>query len=141
MAYKDKEAGKAKYREAYQLKKESEQFRHKQKYLDNKEKYLLQKMEYEKTYKVGRAITTISRLYNINQDAASDLYLRSMTFCDACKEPWDPLKKRLAIDHDHDTGAIRGILCHGCNTSLGLLKESQDRLTKLSAYLSTVCGK
>lgn len=39
------------------------------------------------------------------------------------------------VDHDHHTGAIRGLLCHGCNTGLGGLKDSVEILEKAAAYL------
>lgn len=40
-------------------------------------------------------------------------------------------------DHDHKTGIVRGILCHGCNTALGLLGDSTDRLLDLVNYLGS----
>lgn len=43
--------------------------------------------------------------------------------------------KALAVDHNHDTGAIRGLLCHDCNVALGLLKEDRTRIASLVAYL------
>lgn len=39
------------------------------------------------------------------------------------------------LDHNHETGAIRSILCHGCNVSLGFLRESKDRILGLVQYL------
>lgn len=42
---------------------------------------------------------------------------------------------RLVIDHDHETGEIRGILCHQCNSVIGLASESSERLLALVAYL------
>jgi hypothetical protein len=39
------------------------------------------------------------------------------------------------LDHDHSTGKIRGVLCSPCNTSLGKLKESTERLIGLVEYL------
>ena len=43
--------------------------------------------------------------------------------------------KRLAVDHAHDTGKIRGLLCMGCNTSLGKLKDSPTVLASALRYL------
>lgn len=40
----------------------------------------------------------------------------------------------LHIDHDHNTGNVRGVLCHPCNTSLGQLKEDPDRIMRLADY-------
>jgi len=43
---------------------------------------------------------------------------------------------KLCIDHDHLTGKVRGILCHNCNVSLGLLKDNKETLEKLIKYLN-----
>lgn len=41
----------------------------------------------------------------------------------------------LSIDHDHDTGALRGLLCHSCNLMLGYAKDDPDVLERAAAYL------
>jgi hypothetical protein len=42
---------------------------------------------------------------------------------------------RFHIDHDHVTGALRGLLCHYCNTGLGSLFDDVERLQKAISYL------
>ena len=43
--------------------------------------------------------------------------------------------KGLAIDHSHKSGVVRGLLCHPCNTGLGLFKEDLNLLDKAKDYL------
>ena len=43
--------------------------------------------------------------------------------------------RRLCIDHNHVTGVVRGLLCFGCNTSIGLLNDSPDLLQAAIDYL------
>ena len=43
--------------------------------------------------------------------------------------------KRLCIDHCHDTEKPRGLLCHKCNTALGLLDDDSQRMLNLIRYL------
>ena len=44
--------------------------------------------------------------------------------------------RRLCIDHDHGTKKPRGLLCHNCNTALGLLGDNTDVILGLSRYLA-----
>lgn len=41
----------------------------------------------------------------------------------------------LVVDHCHETGKIRGLLCNQCNTAIGLLKESRQRMEALIRYV------
>jgi hypothetical protein len=42
---------------------------------------------------------------------------------------------RLSIDHNHNTGLVRGLLCRACNVVLGLIDENKERLLELALYL------
>jgi hypothetical protein len=55
--------------------------------------------------------------------------------CAICKEP-ESRDRELALDHCHDTGEIRGLLCSACNTGIGLFKDSPERLVAASEYLT-----
>jgi hypothetical protein len=43
--------------------------------------------------------------------------------------------RRLAVDHDHQTGAIRGLCCGACNQSLGKLKDNPTNFASALVYL------
>jgi hypothetical protein len=49
----------------------------------------------------------------------------------------DREKKRLAVDHDHATGAIRALLCQACNTTLGKMHDNPDLLRLAAGYLES----
>lgn len=50
--------------------------------------------------------------------------------CEVCGS-----KERLCIDHCHETEKPRGLLCHKCNTALGLVNDDSQRMIKLIQYL------
>ena len=43
--------------------------------------------------------------------------------------------KNLNVDHCHTTGKVRGLLCHGCNSGIGSMKDDVELLDKAIAYL------
>jgi hypothetical protein len=51
--------------------------------------------------------------------------------CAICKKD-----EPLVIDHDHDTGKVRGLLCNPCNKALGFFRESRSSLQSADAYLA-----
>jgi hypothetical protein len=54
--------------------------------------------------------------------------------CAICKKP-RPEERTLHVDHDHDTGKIRGLLCFRCNNALGDFDEHYDLFVKAADYL------
>jgi hypothetical protein len=44
------------------------------------------------------------------------------------------------VDHDHRSGAIRGLLCHACNLAIGLFMDDEQVLTAAVAYLDRFEG-
>lgn len=42
---------------------------------------------------------------------------------------------KIAVDHHHDTGKVRGILCPQCNCGVGNFKDNSEALTRAAAYL------
>jgi DNA-binding transcriptional MerR regulator len=58
--------------------------------------------------------------------------------CAICGGTTNPI--RLAVDHDHVTDKIRGLLCMKCNCCLGLAEEKIERLEKMIEYLNSYKG-
>ena len=46
-----------------------------------------------------------------------------------------PTNRRLDIDHDHNTGEIRGLLCNKCNRGLSIFRESSELMRLAACYL------
>ncbi len=65
---------------------------------------------------------------------AANILLDAGLSCGVC-ETSDFGKRGRFIDHDHETGKVRDILCGTCNTGLGMFKDRLELLRKAVAYL------
>lgn len=76
----------------------------------------------------------LKRRYGLVTADVSVMLMAQGGLCAACGGPPDD-QRPLLVDHDHITGAVRGLLCNSCNLTLGRSKESCERLGGLIQYL------
>lgn len=75
------------------------------------------------------------RLFGVSPEAFAAMLKAQGGCCAICKSPEDQSKKAFCIDHDHQTGAVRGILCTQCNSLLGMAKDKISTLHEAIHYL------
>lgn len=74
------------------------------------------------------------KLYGLSLETYTQMEQQQSGCCFIChKVP----NRRLDIDHNHTTGVVRKLLCHGCNTLIGSAGESVDLLQKAITYLQS----
>lgn len=87
--------------------------------------------------------TTWWRKYQLKRDFGMTLHqyeqmLEEQAYrCAICNNLFDVevQARKPNLDHDHKTGRVRGVLCFGCNTTLGKVGDSIDTLRNAIAYL------
>jgi hypothetical protein len=76
-------------------------------------------------------------LYNLTEEVYNSMLFNQNGLCKICGTPHIETRiGRLRLDHNHDTGEIRGLLCHNCNLGLGLFKDDKQSLLKAIKYLN-----
>jgi hypothetical protein len=60
----------------------------------------------------------LMKLYGITEEQYDELLQKQGGSCGVCKRPASQFRNRLAVDHDHHTRAIRGLLCTMCNRNV-----------------------
>lgn len=68
--------------------------------------------------------------FKIEEGVYYEMYNKQKGCCAVCSKP----SHRLCVDHCHNTGTIRALLCHGCNTALGLMKENPNAILSLYEF-------
>ena len=74
--------------------------------------------------------------YDLTLDQYNQLLYEQGFACKICGITAKDYGKTFAVDHDHTTGKVRGLLCSNCNTGLGLLNDDVETLAKAIIYLS-----
>ena len=85
--------------------------------------------------------------YGITLDDYNKIYEDQSGLCAICKRPESRLFnqygkcRHLAVDHNHDTKQVRGLLCGACNQAIGLFDEDILRMEAAIMYLKTHTGE
>ena len=93
--------------------------------------------EYHRSNQIGRRWKYATK-YGITLEDYDQILLSQNGVCAICHttDPGGP-GKRFVVDHNHDTGDVRGLLCNNCNRGIGYLKDSPNILSSALTYLST----
>lgn len=73
----------------------------------------------------------IKAAYGITLEQYDEMVERQQGRCAVCHLIPDVL----VIDHDHETGRVRGLLCQNCNRGIGLMRDDPSVLSRASVYL------
>jgi len=99
--------------------------------------------EYNKQYRkrIGKNSArnkqhALKSIYGISLQDYNSMLIKQNYKCAICNQkPLDVGRKKLAVDHCHDTGVIRGLLCSNCNSALGSMKDNITSLISAISYL------
>jgi hypothetical protein len=104
-------------------------------FLQNREAIRQHQKEYMATRRVEaseyRRRWNLAKRYGITMEQYADIWERQGQVCGVCGQQ----PKKAVVDHDHKTGAVRGILCVRCNVSIGSLGDSVEGVTRAVRYL------
>lgn len=73
--------------------------------------------------------------YGITIEQYQEMRVRQDGRCAICGMEAGEKGEKLVVDHNHQTGQVRGLLCHLCNAMIGCARESLEILAAASAYL------
>lgn len=76
--------------------------------------------------------------YGISEEEYNKLLITQDFSCAICSKHVSKCSQALYVDHRHTTGRIRGLLCAGCNSGIGLMDEDLEILDKAMLYLKKV---
>lgn len=116
----------------------------KQWHIKNKERLSENKKDYYQKNKQAQRNRDLLSRYGITLEQYDIMREKQNYSCQCCGIHENELEtiykashhKRLFVDHCHETGKVRGLLCNACNTFIGFLETKQNLLTNALDYIS-----
>jgi predicted nucleic acid-binding Zn ribbon protein len=99
-----------------------------------------------KAASAARRKWAIKRSFGITLEQYNEMLEKQGGLCAICGQPesakngWNSKTRFLAVDHCHDTGKIRGLLCTQCNQGLGNFRDDTARMKAAIHYLESHDG-
>ena len=88
-----------------------------------------------------KTCTSLKKNYGIHTGIRNQMMEEQENQCKICSSTVEFVQgknlstEHAVVDHDHETGAVRGILCGRCNTILGRAQDNTELLAKMIRYL------
>jgi hypothetical protein len=121
------------YGRQYYLDHQEQQDETKRRYIEeHREENLAWQREYHKKNATKKNEHRRAKKHGLSPEDIQHMSLDQRGRCAVCGCIPD---KGLVIDHNHATGKVRALLCHQCNTALGLMKEDLARFQSAMEYL------
>lgn len=76
--------------------------------------------------------------FGMTLEQYNEILMRQNFSCAICCRHVSQFNRRLCVDHDHDTGRIRGLLCTHCNVILAQLGDNKESVQRVLDYLNDV---
>jgi hypothetical protein len=99
----------------------------------NRDKLIPYYKEYNRRNRTKRKEQQLVREYGLSSLEFKEMLERQEHRCAICYESFN--EKVIYVDHNHETGEVRGLLCNLCNMGLGLFKDNTERLGNAIKYL------
>ncbi len=78
--------------------------------------------------------SSLKNKFGITLEKYNEIFLSQKGCCRICGRHQSTQKKALAVDHNHESGEIRALLCQNCNVGLGNFQDSVEILEKAIEY-------
>lgn len=154
MPYKDPERRRAFHAEYYQQNADVMKARAAQNHTDNRERNIsamrvkrknmtpeqkeaqrVRCRQWQRDNPAAARASLVKWKFGLDAAAAAALYETQNNRCAICGCTEAENGKYFAVDHDHATGAVRGLLCSQCNSGLGYFRDSPVNLSTAISYL------
>jgi len=103
-----------------------------------------QKRYTERLGRDGVRAKNLKNSYGITQEDYDRILEKQGGVCAICGSPSNYYKGGrlcpLAVDHNHETRKVRGVLCNHCNRAIGMLKDDAEIVDRAAAYLRKGLG-
>ena len=107
---------------------------------ESREQYAEKRANASSVWKKEYSLNKSCNRRGITPDVYRSMFEAQNGVCAICGKPetrtFKGEPKRLAIDHDHETGKVRALLCGHCNTAIGLLQDDTSVMQSAITYLT-----
>ena len=91
--------------------------------------------EYKESTRQASVGNQLKRKFGVSTEQYIEMLEKQAYRCAICGRHQEELDRRMAVDHDHDTGNNRELLCNNCNVGIGHLRDNPALIRKAAEYL------